>query len=105
MVSAFYRTRWGERELFGRLRRRYLFDAKSGGSYFMARGASDPGAGQDQFTWQCNSVVFVLLGFELGVSFLLAVLYPRRARPLVVVQSLAAGLIPASSLDSLSDGR
>ncbi len=45
-------------------------------------------AGQDQFTWQRNSVVFVLLGFELGISFLLAVLYLRRARPLVVVQSL-----------------
>ena len=46
-------------------------------------------AGQHQFTTQRNSVVFVLIAIEIGISFLIAVLYLRRARPLVVVHSRA----------------
>lgn len=44
-------------------------------------------AGQEQFVAQRNSVVFVLIGVEIAVSFLIAVLYLRRKRPLVVVHS------------------
>lgn len=47
-------------------------------------------AGQAQFTRQRNSVVFVLIGGELAISFLIAVLYLRRARPLNVLATQAA---------------
>lgn len=47
-------------------------------------------AGQSQFTFQRNAVIFVLLAAELLISFLIATLYLRRARPLVVVAEESA---------------
>ncbi len=43
-------------------------------------------AGRDQFTNQRNAVVFVVIGFELVISFGIAVLFLQRRRPSVVVR-------------------
>jgi len=42
-------------------------------------------AGQEQFTNQRNSVVFVVMAVELAFSFLIAALVLRRVRPLTVI--------------------
>jgi len=47
-------------------------------------------AGQSQFTLQRNLVLVVLLGVELAISFLIAVLFLRRARPLNVLAAETA---------------
>lgn len=51
--------------------------------------------GQAQFSSQRNAVVFVLFGVEIGISFLIAVLFLRRRRPVTVVQPRRA--LPAEA--------
>lgn len=46
-------------------------------------------AGQQQFTNQRNAVVLAVFAVEIGISFLIAVLFLRRARPFVVVHERA----------------
>jgi hypothetical protein len=43
-------------------------------------------AGQSQFANQRNSVVLVVVGVELAVSFVIAVVFLRRTRPLTVIE-------------------
>ena len=44
--------------------------------------------GQAQFANQRNAVVFVLFAVEIGISFLIAILFLRRRRPVTVVRPL-----------------
>jgi hypothetical protein len=46
--------------------------------------------GQDQFSNQRNSVVFAVLAFELGLSFLIAILFLRRRHPVTVIRARPA---------------
>lgn len=45
--------------------------------------------GQDQFVAQRNSVVLLLIAVEIGISFLIAVLFLRRKRPFLVIAGRA----------------
>lgn len=50
-------------------------------------------AGERQFEGQRNSVVFVLLGLELALSFGIAVVFLQRRRPLIAIDTDAPGRV------------